>query len=189
MWSFLLSLIGCSSPAPVLSTTSHLNEQQSLHQFKVKSIDGKEVNLAEYKGKVVVIVNTASKCGLTPQYESLESTYQKYKDKGLVILGFPSNDFMGQEPGSNEEIQTFCSKNYGVTFPMFSKIAVKGNSKDALYTFLTSKEKNGVLDSEVQWNFQKYILDKNGFLITFIEPKTKIDDAGSIAIIESQLAK
>jgi glutathione peroxidase len=189
MWTFLLSLIGCSSPAPVITNTSELGAQQSIHQFKMKSLEGNEVNLADYKGKVVVVVNTASKCGLTPQYESLEKVYQQYKDKGLVVLGFPANNFMGQEPGSDSEILSFCSKNYGVSFPMFSKVSVKGDDMCSLYQFLTKKSSNGTIDSEVKWNFQKYILDKNGYLVTYLDPQKKINDTESIAIIEAQLAK
>lgn len=140
----------------------------------MESIDGDEVNLADYKGNVMLVVNVASKCGLTPQYEDLQQLYNDKKDNGFVILGFPANNFAGQEPGSNEEIATFCSANYGVTFPMFAKISVKGDDMHPLYDFLTSKDQNGVMDSKVRWNFQKYLLDKNGTLIEVIPPSTSV---------------
>ena len=136
------------------------------------------------KGKKIIVVNTASKCGLTPQYEQLEQVYQKYKDQNLVIIGFPSNDFMGQEPGSNEEIVTFCQKNYGITFPLMSKVKVKGKNKCDIYSFLTSKSKNGLKDSDVQWNFQKYLIDEEGFLVDVISPRMLPDDAQIVSWIE-----
>ena len=129
----------------------------SIHQFKVTDIEGKEFDLSTLKGKRVMVVNTASKCGLTPQYEQLEAVYDQFKDTNFVIVGFPANNFMSQEPGSNEEIAEFCQKNYGVSFPMMSKISVKGSDIHPVYRFLTQKTLNGVEDSEVKWNFQKYI--------------------------------
>lgn len=123
-----------------------------------------------------MIVNTASKCGLTPQYEKLESLYQQYKDQNFVIIGFPANNFMWQEPGTNDEIQAFCQKNYGVSFPMMAKISVKGKNQHPLYAFLTQKAKNGVVDSSVKWNFQKYLIDENGVLVDVIAPRTQPDD-------------
>lgn len=147
-----------------------MTSDNSVHQFTMKNIEGKDVSLADYKGKAILIVNVASKCGYTPQYEDLQSLYEKYADKDFVILGFPANNFMGQEPGSNAEIQSFCKKNYGVTFPMFSKISVKGNDMAELYKFLTKKERNGVMDSKVKWNFQKYLLDKDGKLVAKFAP-------------------
>ena len=144
----------------------------TIHQFTMTDIDSEDVSLSDFKGKVMLIVNVASKCGLTPQYEDLQKLYDEKKDEGLVILGFPANNFMSQEPGTDDEIQSFCQKNYGVTFPMFSKISVKGDDIHPLYQFLTEKEKNGVMDSSVKWNFQKYLLNKNGELVEVIPPST-----------------
>ena len=150
--------------------------QQSFYDFKVKDIDGNDYDLSTLKGKKVLVVNTASKCGLTPQYEQLQDLYEKYGDKDFTIIGFPANNFMKQEPGSNEEIAEFCEKNYGVTFQMMEKISVKGDDMHPLYQWLTQKSKNGVLDSEVGWNFQKYLIDENGNLVKMIAPKVKPDD-------------
>jgi len=140
---------------------------QSLHEFKVNSLDGKPVDLAQYKGKVVLVVNVASKCGNTPQYAGLEKLYTENKDKGFVILGFPSNDFGGQEPGTPQEIATFCTLNYHVTFPMFEKVKVKGEGESPVYQFLT----NGF--PEPDWNFTKYLVDKNGKVIQEFPSKVK----------------
>ena len=148
-----------------------LYSQESIHEFIVKDIYGEDFNLANLKGKKVLIVNTASKCGLTPQYESLEKLYKEYGGDDFVIVGFPANNFMSQEPGTNEEIATFCQVNYGVTFPMMSKISVKGDDMHPLYVWLTNKEKNGVMDSKVKWNFQKYMIDENGKLVDVASPK------------------
>lgn len=145
--------------------------QSSFYDFKVNAIDGSPFDLSTLKGKKVLVVNTASKCGLTPQYADLEKLYKEYAEKGLVVIGFPDNDFLSQEPGTNEEIQTFCSVNYGVTFPMMEKISVKGKEIHPLYAWLTSKDKNGVMDSEVKWNFQKYMIDENGVLVDVAFPK------------------
>ena len=147
-------------------------DNQTIYQFTVEDINGKPFALADLKGKKVMIVNTASKCGLTPQYKELEALYQQYKDKDFVIIGFPANNFLGQEPGSNEQIASFCSINYGVTFPMMSKISVKGKNMHPLYQFLTQKSKNGVEDSKVKWNFQKYLIGRDGKLEKVIDPKT-----------------
>ena len=146
--------------------------ENSLHQFTVESLEGDNFNFSDLKGKKVLVVNTASKCGLTPQYKELQSLFETYKDNGFVIVGFPANDFMAQEPGSNEEIATFCEKNYGVTFPMMAKIDVKGKDIHPLYAFLTQKEKNGVMDSKVTWNFQKYLVNESGVVEKVISPRT-----------------
>ena len=146
----------------------------SIHQFTMSDINGQDVNLSQYKGKVVLIVNVASKCGLTPQYRDLQKLYAEKKNQGLVILGFPANNFAGQEPGTDDEIESFCQKNYGVSFPMFSKISVKGDDIHPLYQFLTDKEKNGVMDSKVKWNFQKYLLNKDGELVEMIAPSQSV---------------
>ena len=147
-------------------------DNQTIYQFTVEDINGKPFALADLKGKKVMIVNTASKCGLTPQYKELEALYQQYKDKDFIIIGFPANNFLGQEPGSNEQIASFCSINYGVSFPMMSKISVKGKNMHPLYQFLTQKSKNGVEDSKVKWNFQKYLIGRDGKLEKVIDPKT-----------------
>jgi len=163
------------------------SDQNSIYSYTVESIDGKKVSLESYKGKVILVVNVASKCGYTPQYEDLQALYEKYNTKGLEILGFPSNDFMGQEPGSNEEISSFCKKNYGVTFPMFSKVQVKGKEMAPLYEFLTKQTLNGVSDSKVKWNFQKYLIDKNGHLVKHFSPGTNPLDQSLLTEIEGLL--
>ena len=150
--------------------------QTSFYDFKVKDIEGNDFDLAKLKGKKVLVVNTASKCGLTPQYKQLQSLYEQFGGEKFVIIGFPANNFMKQEPGTNEEIAEFCEKNYGVTFPMMEKISVKGDDMHPLYHWLTEKSKNGVLDSEIGWNFQKYLIDEKGHLVKMVEPKTKPDD-------------
>jgi glutathione peroxidase len=139
-------------------------EKQTIYQFKVTDINGDEFNFASLKGKKILIVNTASKCGYTSQYKDLEALYEKYKNKNFVIVGFPANNFLWQEPGTNAEIATFCQKNYGVTFPMMGKISVKGDDMHPLYKFLTQMQLNGVLDSKVKWNFQKYLINEKGEL-------------------------
>lgn len=146
-------------------------QNKSFYDFAVKTIDGKEFSLSSLKGKKVLVVNVASKCRLTPQYAQLEKLYEKYKDKDFVIIGFPANNFMGQEPGSNEEIAQFCSLNYGVTFPMMAKISVKGKEIAPLYQWLTEKKLNGKEDASVQWNFQKFMIDENGNWVGFASPK------------------
>ena len=151
-------------------------EKQTIYQFKVEDLSGKQFDFASLKGKKIMIVNTASKCGLTPQYKELEALYKEYSSKGFVIVGFPANNFAGQEPGSNSEIATFCQQNYGVTFPMMDKVSVKGNDMCAVYQFLTQKSKNGLEDSEVSWNFQKYLLNEKGELVKVISPRTSPKD-------------
>jgi glutathione peroxidase len=149
---------------------------QTIYEFSAKTIQGKEQSLAEYKGKVVLIVNTASKCGFTPQYAGLEALYEKYKDQGFVILGFPCNQFGAQEPGSETEIEQFCQVNYGVKFPMFGKIDVNGSNAHPLYKFLTS-EKPGILGTEaIKWNFTKFLVDKNGNPVKRYAPNIKPED-------------
>jgi glutathione peroxidase len=159
-------------------------EQQTIYQFKVKDIDGKTFDFANLKGKKIMIVNTASKCGLTPQYEQLEALYDKYKNKNFVIVGFPANDFMSQEPGSDKEIAQFCQLNYGVSFPMMSKISVKGKDMHPVYHFLTEKAKNGLEDNKVEWNFQKYLIDEKGHLVRVVSPRILPNDQSIIAWIE-----
>ncbi|MEO6721745.1 MAG: glutathione peroxidase [Ferruginibacter sp.] len=143
---------------------------QSIYDFKVESLDGGTIDFSSFKGKKILIVNTASECGYTKQYEGLEALYKKYQDK-LVIVGFPANNFGGQEPGSNAQIKEFCKKNYGVTFPMAAKISVKGDDTAPIYKWLCSKSENGVLDAEIKWNFNKFLLDEKGNLITKFDSK------------------
>ena len=146
-------------------------QNKSFYDFTVKTIDGKDFPLSSLKGKKVLVVNVASKCGLTPQYAQLEKLYEKYKEKDFVIIGFPANNFMGQEPGSNEEIAKFCSLNYDVTFPMMAKISVKGKDMAPLYQWLTKKKQNGKENAPVQWNFQKFMIDENGNWVGAVSPK------------------
>ena len=155
----------------ILSASTMNAQDKTFHDFTVSTISGESLDLSTFKGKKVLVVNTASKCGLTPQYEDLEALYKQYGGDQFVIIGFPANNFMNQEPGSNEEIAEFCEVNYGVTFPMMSKISVKGNDQHPLYQWLTEKEENGVMDSKVSWNFQKYMIDENGHLVGYVEPK------------------
>jgi glutathione peroxidase len=159
-----------------LSISQENEVSKTIYQFKVEDINGQEFDLATLNGKKVMIVNTASQCGLTPQYEQLEEVYFSYKDSNFMIIGFPANNFMSQEPGSNEEIASFCQKNYGVTFPMMSKIDVKGKNMHPLYQFLTQKDQNGLEDNEVKWNFQKYLINENGELVKVISPRTLPND-------------
>jgi glutathione peroxidase len=170
----LLSLIG-SVPMSAAS---------NIHEFTLNSIDGKAAPLSAYDGKVVMLVNVASRCGYTPQYSGLEALYEKYKDRGLVILGFPANNFGGQEPGTNEEIKTFCSAKYNVTFPMYAKVSVKGEDTTPLYQFLT-QAKGG----EIKWNFTKFLTDKHGKVIARFEPNVTPDSPEVRSAIEAALQK
>ncbi len=158
---------------------------QNFYDFKVSDINGDEYAFEDLKGKKVMIVNVASKCGLTPQYEQLQEVWERYGGDDFVIIGFPANNFMKQEPGSNNEIKQFCTANYGVSFPMMSKISVKGDEIHPLYKWLTTKELNGVLDTEISWNFQKFLIDENGHLIKTISPRTKPNDKEIIDWIKS----
>lgn len=158
-----------------------LSAQQSFYDFVVKDIDGNDFAFSSLKGKKVMVVNTASKCGNTPQYEKLEMLYKEYADKNLVIIGFPANNFLGQEPGTDAQIKEFCNLNYGVTFPMMSKISVKGSDMHPLYQWLTEKSLNGKEDSKVTWNFQKYLIDEEGHLVQSVSPRTDPMDEEIIA--------
>ncbi len=149
--------------------------QKSFHDFKVKSLDGNDFDLSSLKGRKVLVVNTASKCGLTPQYKQLQSLYEQYGGDKFVIIGFPANNFLQQEPGTSSEIREFCTSNYGVTFPMMEKISVKGNDIHPLYKWLTTKELNGVMDAPVSWNFQKFMIDENGKLVDMVPPRESPD--------------
>lgn len=159
----------------------------SVYEFTPKSIDGQPAPLAAYKGKVLLIVNVASKCGFTPQYAGLESLYRKYKDQGFVVAGFPANNFGGQEPGSDAEIKTFCSRNYNVSFPMYSKISVKGEDKAPLYEYLTGPSANPATAGDVRWNFTKFLVDKNGKVIARFESKVPPDSPELASAIEKAL--
>lgn len=159
--------------------------QSGFYSFVVKTIDGKDFNLSSLKGKKVMVVNTASKCGLTPQYEQLEELYKTYGGDNFVIIGFPANNFANQEPGSNADIMEFCEKNYGVSFPMMEKVSVKGDDICPLYKWLTHKSLNGEMDSEVAWNFQKYLIDEEGRLVDVVKPKVKPDDVRIVGWIKN----
>jgi len=161
-------------------------QNKSFYDFTVKDIDGKDFPLSQLKGKKVMVVNTASKCGFTPQYEILEKVYLDYKDKNFVIIGFPANNFLRQEPGSNSEIKQFCTEKYSVTFPMMEKISVKGNDIHPLYVWLTSKSQNGVMDNDVKWNFQKYLIDENGKLVDVAYSREKPDSERIIKWIKGE---
>lgn len=161
----------------------------SVLDFTMKDIDGKEVALSQYRGKVLLIVNVASRCGNTPQYAGLQSLHEKYGKDGLVVLGFPANEFGSQEPGSDEQIKEFCTTEYNVTFPMFSKIIVKGEGQHPLYALLTSPEGSGQFAGEIKWNFAKFLVGRNGKVVGRFEPKTKPDDPALTAAIEAELAK
>lgn len=157
--------------------------------FKMKTIEGKDVDLSEYKGKVVLIVNVASKCGLTPQYEQLQALHEKYGKDGLAILGFPCNQFGAQEPGTEEEIQEFCSKNYGVKFQMFSKVDVNGDEACDLYKYLTDLDLQPTGKGKISWNFEKFLLNKNGEPVARFSPRTKPDAKEVLTSIEAELEK
>jgi len=162
-------------------------QQKSIYDFTISSIDGQPVSLSGYKGKVVLLVNVASKCGFTPQYSALEAVYEKYKDRGLVIVGVPANNFMQQEPGTNEEIKTFCTRKYNVSFPMMSKVSVKGDDETPLYHFLTDASTDPQFSGDIKWNFTKFLFDRNGKPVARFEPATTPDSPQVTAAIESAL--
>ncbi len=156
----------------------------SIHDFTMKSIDGEAVPLSGYRGKIVLLVNVASKCGHTPQYAGLEALYRKYKDRGLVVVGVPANNFGGQEPGTNEDIKTFCKRNYDVTFPMMAKVSVKGEDTAPLYQYLTT-----VTEGEIKWNFTKFLVDRDGKVVARFEPKVAPDSPEVAAAVEQALGR
>ena len=149
-----------------------MGQNKTFHDFSAETISGETLDLSAFKGKKILVVNTASKCGNTPQYAQLEELYKEYGEENFMIIGFPANNFMGQEPGTNEEIKEFCEINYGVTFQMMAKISVKGKDMHPIYQWLTQKDQNGVEDSKVSWNFQKYMIDEDGKLVGYVSPKT-----------------
>lgn len=159
----------------------------NIYDFEMASIDGDPTSLGTYKGKVMLVVNVASKCGYTPQYTALESIYEKFKGQGLVVLGFPANNFMQQEPGTNEEIKTFCSRKYNVSFPMFSKISVKGNDEAPLYHYLTDKSLHSNTGGEIKWNFTKFLVGRDGSIVARFEPGVTPDSPEVVAAIEKAL--
>src|SRR5277367_5036450 len=171
-----------------LLMSASLFAASSIYEFTLPSIDGKPLPLANFKGKVVLVVNVASRCGFTPQYSALESIYEKYKDQGFVIIGFPANNFAGQEPGTNEEIAKFCSGKYNVQFPVYGKSSVKGDDQAPLYTYLT-KEANPALAGDIKWNFTKFLVDRHGNVVQRFESAVTPDSPEVIAAIEAQLKK
>ncbi len=181
---FGITFSGNKSTAQDISK-EELSEKANVYKYKVLNIDKEEVALSDYKGKVLLIVNVASKCGFTPQYKGLEKIYRKYKPQGFEILAFPCNDFKNQEPGTNEEIKNFCSVNYDVTFPLFDKISVKGENKAPLYKMLTDNPVTG--KSEVRWNFEKFLIDKNGNVVKRFRSPTKPDSTKITSAIEELL--
>jgi len=190
LFAFALTIVGCKQQESLnknLATNNNATMvRASIHQFKVRDLEGKEFDFSKLSGKKIMVVNTASKCGLTPQYKDLQAIYDKYKSENFIIVGFPANDFMSQEPGTSSEIATFCERNYGVSFPMMEKISVKGKEMSSVYQFLTQKSKNGVADSDVEWNFQKYLLNEKGELDMIISSRTLPTDAKVINWIEGK---
>src|SRR5215213_2323080 len=169
-------------------TESASAKPPTVFDFKMKDIDGKDIKLKKYKGNVLLVVNTASKCGYTPQYESLQTIYDKYSAQGFYVLGFPANNFGGQEPGTEAQIKEFCSSKYNVTFPMTSKISVKGDDQHALYKFLTHKDTNGDFAGDIEWNFAKFLVDRNGNVMARFASKTTPDDPKVTGAVEKALA-
>lgn len=165
-----------SNPSSQVLKTETMSKE-NIFQFKVTDLAGNSFDFSTLKGKKILVVNTASECGLTPQYEQLQAIYDQYKDNNFVIVGFPANNFGSQEPGTNAQIASFCQKNYGVTFPMMGKISVKGGDMHPVYQFLTKKSKNGLQDSEVEWNFQKYLINENGELAKVVSPRVLPTDS------------
>jgi glutathione peroxidase len=172
----------------ILMVVGSLFAASSIYDFTLPSIDGKPMPLSSFKGKVVLMVNVASKCGYTPQYSALEAIYQKYKDRGLVILGFPANNFGAQEPGTNEEIKTFCSTKYQVTFPLYAKVSVKGEDTTPLYQYVT-RDANPAVAGEIKWNFTKFLVDRSGKVVQRFEPAVKPDSPEVAGAIEKMLGQ
>jgi glutathione peroxidase len=170
----------------MLSSTA-ISAASTIHEFTLNSIDGQPASLAQFKGKVVLIVNVASRCGFTPQYAGLEALYNKYKDRGFVVLGFPANNFLWQEPGTNAQIKAFCSTKYHVTFPMFAKVSVKGADKTPLYKFLTDKKASPSTGGEIRWNFTKFLADRNGKVIARFGSSVAPESAELVNAIEAAL--
>ena len=176
-------------PGALLIMSATAFAASSVHDFTLDALNGTPTPLGNFKGKVMLVVNVASQCGYTPQYEGLQALYAKYKDQGLVITGFPANNFGGQEPGTNEEIGAFCRSKFGVTFPMFSKISVLGRDKAPLYQYLTDKAANPKTGGEIQWNFTKFLVDRNGKVIQRFEPDVEPQSKELVSAIEAALKK
>lgn len=187
MYLWILMAIAALNPLPGEEGATESAKEQSVFRFTLKDIDGKDVALSQYRGDVLLIVNTASECGLTPQYEGLEAIYRKYKDQGFKVLAFPANNFGNQEPGDNAQIKEFCNTRYKVSFPLFSKISVKGDDQHPLYRFLTTHPNQDVA-GDVKWNFQKYLVGRDGKVLKKFDPRTKPDDKGLTDEIEKALA-
>jgi len=170
-----------------LSLSAAVQAASTIHEFRLNSIDGQPTSLAQFKGKVVLVVNVASKCGFTPQYAGLEALYEKYKERGFVVLGFPANNFLWQEPGTNEEIKAFCTRKYNVTFPMFAKVSVKGRDKTPLYRFLTDTKANPATGGEIAWNFTKFLVDRNGKVIARFSSSVRPDAPELLRALEEAL--
>jgi glutathione peroxidase len=179
---FIIFISGCVA-------TPKENQMTLLYDIKVETIDGKSIKLDAYRGKTMLIVNTASRCGFTGQYDGLQQLYEMHKDDGLVVLGFPSNDFLRQEPGSNEEIASFCRVNYGVTFPMFAKVSVKGKEQHPLFIYLTSDTSNPEFGGRITWNFNKFLISREGKVINRFGSRTRPDDNDLVAAIRNALAQ
>lgn len=186
MQSNIVRIARCVLAGAILMMATALSAGSGLYSFTLNSIDGKPAPLADYKGKVILLVNVASQCGYTPQYSALEGIYEKYKDRGFVILGFPANNFGAQEPGTNEEIMTFCTRKYNVTFPMYAKISVKGPDQAPLYSYLT-KETGAGVTGEIKWNFTKFLVDREGKVVQRFEPAVTPDSKDVTSAIEKQL--
>ena len=192
-YAAIATVIALAAVGSVIFYTHHIETSvsakgKSILDFKMRDIDGKDVKLKKYKGNVLLVVNVASKCGYTPQYEGLQATYAKYSDKGFSVLGFPANNFGSQEPGTETEIKEFCTSKYHVTFPMFAKISVKGEDQDPLYKFLTSKETNPDFAGDISWNFNKFLVDRSGKVVARFSSKDKPDGEAVTAAIEKYLA-
>jgi len=183
MRKFILTMFLC------LAASAATAQTKNIYSFTMRSIDGESVSLGSFKGKVVMVVNVASKCGFTPQYTALESIYEKYKDRGFVIVGVPANNFAQQEPGTNEEIKKFCSTKYNVSFPMMSKVSVKGDDKTPLYQYLTDPAQDSKFGGDIKWNFTKFLVDRNGNIVARFEPATTPDASEVQSAIESALGK
>jgi glutathione peroxidase len=189
MRSLLVLAAFLVAPAMLLAEDKSDKTVPPVLNFKMKSIDGKEVNLSKYQGKVVLFVNVASRCGLTPQYKGLQKLYDKYEKEGLVVIGVPANEFLAQEPGSDEEIAKFCKDNYSVTFPMLSKVVVKGEGITPLYKHLTSKETDPKFGGEIKWNFTKFLISRKGEIVNRFEPRVNPDSDKVVGAIEAELKK
>lgn len=187
--ALLLCLTGCGEQVDREPTRMTGDAERSIYDFTVKDIDGRDVELGSHQGKVLLVVNVASKCGFTPQYEGLQKLYETYEDKGFLVLGFPANNFLWQEPGTNEEIKSFCTLKYNVTFPMFAKISVKGSDQHPLYAFLTDKQANPTVDGKISWNFNKFLIARDGRVIRQFGSRTKPLADELVKDVEAALAE